>query len=77
MNPDLSTLKGYENLFEITRFQVIVGHRNKKHFTPNSSKTVFLTCKVHPILAEFDQNGTVQSPPHENHFNVCWQHREK
>ena len=28
------------------------------------------------VLAEFRQNRIVQSP-HENYFNVCWQHKEK
>ena len=27
-------------------------------------------------LAKFRHNGIVQ-PPHENYFNVCWQHKEK
>ena len=31
--------------------------------------------KVHS-LAEFRHNRIVQ-PPHENHFNVCWQYKEK
>ena len=37
---------------------------------------IFVEKSIPWTLAEFRHNRIVQSP-HENYFNVCWQHKEK